>query len=72
MDEFTKIVPSAFIIAHEIDKLRLQIMEDLYINLKKNKKLESIQVILKIATMFWNAFRFDFFFVFLFNIPYLW
>ena len=40
-------------ITHEINKLRLQIREALHI---KTKKLKSIELILKIATMFWNAF----------------
>ena len=41
--------------AHEIDKLRLQILEALHKKLKKNK-LKSIDLILKIATMFLNSF----------------
>ena len=44
-DENTTIIP------HEIDKLRLQILEALHIKTKK-KPLKPIELILKIATMF--------------------
>ena len=57
------LVENPTIIVLEINKLRLQIPEALH---KKKKKLKSIELILKIATMFWNAF----FFVFFLNIPY--
>ena len=44
-------------IAHEINKLRQQILEALHIkNLKKT--LKAIELILNIATMFWNALIF--------------
>ena len=46
------------IIAHKIDKLQLQILEALRIKTTKNL----IELILKIAAMFWNAFRFFLFF----------
>ena len=39
--------------AHEINKLQLQILEALHI---KTKNLEFIKLTLKIATMFWNVF----------------
>ena len=39
--------------AHEINKLRLQTLEALQI---KAKNLKYIELILKIATMFWNTF----------------
>ena len=52
--KFRKIlVENTTIIAHKIDKLQLQILEALHI---KQKYLKSIELILKIATMFWNAF----------------
>ena len=55
--KFRKIlVKNTNIIAHEIDKLRLQILEALYIK-KKKKPLISIEFIFKIASMFWNTFR---------------
>ena len=38
------------IITHEIDKLRLQILEAIYIYMKQ--KLKSIELILKIVTIF--------------------
>ena len=42
--------------AHEINKLQLQILEARHIETKtKNKKIELIELTLKIATMFWNA-----------------
>ena len=48
--KFQKIlVEDITIIAHEIDKLRLQILEALHI---KTKNLKSIELILKIAPMF--------------------
>ena len=47
------LVNNTTIIAHEINKLQLQILEALHI---KTKNLKSIELILKIATMFWNAF----------------
>ena len=43
------------IIAHEINNLRLQILEALHI---RTKNVKSIELILKITTMFWNAFSF--------------
>ena len=47
---FQKIlVENNTIIAHEINKLQLQILEALHI---KTKNLESIELILKIVTMF--------------------
>ena len=46
-------------IAHEINKLRPQILEALHI---KTKKLESIELIFKIVAIFWNAFIFILFF----------
>ena len=50
--KFRKIlVENTSVIAHRIDKLQLQIKEAL-----QKKKLKSIELILKIATMFWNAF----------------
>ena len=59
--KFRKIlVENTTILAHEIDKQRLQILEARHI--KAKKKLESIESILKIATMFWNAFRILLFF----------
>ena len=55
--KFRKIlVENTTIIAHEIDKLRLQILEALHIKAKKTLKL--IDLILKIVTMFWNSFFF--------------
>ena len=49
--KFRKIlVENTTIIAHEIDKLRQQILEALHIKTPKN--LKSIELILKIATMF--------------------
>ena len=52
--KFRKIlVENTTIIAQEINKLRLQILEALHI---KTKNLESIELISKIATMFWNAY----------------
>ena len=52
--KFWKIlVENTIIIAHKIDKLRLKIQEALLI---KTKNLKSIELILKIRTMFWNAF----------------
>ena len=57
--KFRKIlVENTTIIAHEINKLRLQILEALNI---KTKTLKSIELIFKIVTMFWNAFIFNFF-----------
>ena len=56
--------------AQEIDKLWLQILQTLHVKLKikkKKKKKKSIELILKIVTMFWNAF--SFFSVFLY-IPF--
>ena len=54
--EFRKfIVENTTIIAHEINKLRLQILEALPII---TKNLKSIELILKIPTMFWNVFSF--------------
>ena len=50
--KFWKIlVENITIIAHEISKLRLQIQETLH-------KIKLIELILKIATMFWNVFSF--------------
>ena len=46
-----------YMIAHEIDKLRQQILEALYIKIFL-KKLKTVELILKIATMLRNAFRF--------------
>ena len=43
------LVENTTIIAHEIDKLRLQIQENLYI---KTKNLKTIELILKMATTF--------------------
>ena len=52
--KFRKIpVENTTIIVYKIDKLRLQILEALHI---KTKDLKSIELILKIVTMFWNAF----------------
>ena len=59
------LVENTTIIAREINKLWLQILEALQI--KIIKKQESIELILKIARMFWNAFSF---LVFLNNILY--
>ena len=65
--KFRKIlVENTTIIAHLINKLRLQILEALHI---KTKNLESIELILKIAT-FWNAFSLFFCFLFFFLIQY--
>ena len=48
--KFRKIlVENTIIIAHEIDKLQLQILEAQHI---KTKNLKSVELILKIATMF--------------------
>ena len=53
-------------IAHEINNLRPQILEAL--PMKPKKKLITIELILKIAILFWNAFRFiDSFYL---DIPY--
>ena len=61
--KFRKIlVENTTIIAHEIDKLWLQILEALHI---KQKKLKLIESILKI-TMSWNAFSI---FFLIFRIP---
>ena len=54
------------IIAHKIDKLRLQILEALHIKKTKKNKLKSIKLIFKITTMSWNAFNI------FFNIPFSW
>ena len=60
--KFQKILVENFtIISREINKLRQQILEAIHI---KTKKLESIELILKIATMFWNAFSFFLIFYF--------
>ena len=49
--KFQKIlVENITLIAHEIDKLQLQILEALHI--KTKKKIKSIELILKIMTMF--------------------
>ena len=54
--KFWKIlVENTTIIAHENDKLWLQILEALHI--KAKKKLKSIELILRIVTMFRNATR---------------
>ena len=53
--KFWKILVENTIIAHKINKLQLQILEALHIKTIK-KKRESIELILKIATMFWYAF----------------
>ena len=55
------LVENTTIIAHEIDKMRLQILEALHI---KTKTLKPVELILKIATMFWNVFSWFFIFVF--------
>ena len=63
--KFQKIlVENTYIIAHVINKLRLQILEDQHIKL--NKKIESLELILKIARKFWNAFSL-FFLIFYFS-----
>ena len=56
--KFRKVLAeNSTIITHEIDKLWLQILEALHIKTKtKNEK--SIELILKIVRMFWNAFTF--------------
>ena len=51
--KFRKIlIENSIIIEHKINKLKLQMIEAQH----KNQQ-ESIELILKIATMFWNAFR---------------
>ena len=56
--KFCKIlVENTAIVAHKINKPQLQILEALFI------KKTTIELILKIATMFWNAFSL-FYFVF--------
>ena len=61
--KFQKIlVENTTIVSHEINKLQLQILEALHI---KTKNLKSVELILKIVTMFWNAFS-----IFFFVIPY--
>ena len=57
------LVENTTIIAREIDKPWLRILEALHIKTKK-KKLKSIELILKIATMFWNTFSIIFYPVF--------
>ena len=58
--KFQKIlVANITILANEIEKLWLQILEAIHI---KRKNLESIELILKIATMIWNANSYFFFF----------
>ena len=47
--KFRKNLVENTIIANEIDKLRQQILEN-------KRKLKSVELILKIAKMFWNAF----------------
>ena len=49
------LVENTTIIAHEINKLRLEIVETLHIPPQKN--LDLIELTLKIATMLWNTFR---------------
>ena len=63
--KFRKIpVENTSIIAHEIDKVRQQIQVAQL--LKQTKKL--LELILKIATMFWNAFSFSpYYYVFYFR-----
>ena len=46
------------LIAHEINKLQLQILEALHIKKQKNPKINRINF--EIVTMFWNAFSFFF------------
>ena len=54
--KFRKIlVKNSTIIAHEINKLRKQILEAQHMKTKKNQ-LKSIELTLKIVTMFWSAF----------------
>ena len=54
--KFRKIlVENTTIIEHEINKLRLQILETLYIKTKR----KSTELILKIAAVFWNTFNFS-------------
>ena len=53
------LVENTTIIAHEINKLRIQIREAL--NIKTKKKVELIVLTLKIATMFRNVCSFFFF-----------
>ena len=66
--KFRKIlVENTTIIAHEINKRRLQILEALHMKTKqqkkkKKKKLQLIELTLKIARMFWNALNPFFFF----------
>ena len=51
--KFWKIlVENTTLIAHEIDKFQIQIVEAQHI---KTKNLKLIELILKIAAMFWNA-----------------
>ena len=57
---YKDIYENTTILAHEIDKLRLQILEALHI---KIKTLKSIELILKIVVKFWNAFSFLLFFL---------
>ena len=59
------LLENTIIIAFKIIKLQLQILEALHI---KAKKIKSIELILKMVTMFWNDF--SFFVVFFLNIPY--
>ena len=76
--KFRKILlENTTIIVLEIIKLRLQILEALHIKAKNKKKkkskkqktknLELIEIILKIAAIFWNAFHRFFFFNTLFS-----
>ena len=56
--KFPKIlVENTTIIAHEINRLQLQILEALHVTPVKKKKNRKIEIILKIATMFWKAFE---------------
>ena len=58
------LVENTAIIAHKIRKLRLKILEALHIEIKKKptnknktkKKIELIELTLKIATMLWSVF----------------
>ena len=73
--KFRKIlVENTTIIAHEINKLRLQILEALHVKTTTTTttttttKIQSIELTLKIATIHWNAFCLFCFISFLYSI----
>ena len=55
------LVENTTIIAHEIDKLRLQILEAVHIKAPPPKKTKINRIHFEKATMFWNALRIHFY-----------